>query len=263
MSLQLDFVLIPAGEFLMGSNKRVDSKAEADEMPQHRLAVSDYYLMRLPVTNAQFSQFLQESGRRTPFFWSDKGAPPSRSDHPVVGVTFLDAAAFCVWAAQITGLPLRLPSEPEWERAARGDDGRMYPWGNEWNAMLCNTFESNLGDTTPVGMFSPRDHSPFGISDMGGNVQQWTASHFGDYPYDSSDGRETLVYRLVDPDLLPKIRETGGTSVAASPEASLGKIVLRGGSWRESRLQARCAYRSWAPPMHYSLDTGFRCCYEK
>ncbi len=263
MSLQLDFVLIPAGEFVMGSKKNVDSKSEADEMPQHRLDVSDYYMMRYPVTNAQYAQFLQESSRRMPFFWLEGEAFAVKADHPVVGVTFLDAAAFCVWAAKKTGLPVRLPTESEWEKAARGSDGRLYPWGNRWEAGRCNTADANLGGTTAVGQFSPQGDSPFGITDMAGNVQQWTASRFGDYPYIPSDGREAAVYRLNEPDLLPQFRETGGTSVPDSPEASLGKMVIRGGSWREGRVQARCAYRSWAAPMHYSEDTGFRCCYEK
>jgi formylglycine-generating enzyme required for sulfatase activity len=263
MSLELDFVLIPSGEFMMGSRKNLDSRAESDEMPQHVLVVSDYYMMRHPVTYAQYAAFLQESGRRVPFFWPEEDARLAKADHPVVGVTFLDAAAFCAWAAKQTGLPVRLPTETEWEKAARGADGRIYPWGNAWDSGRCNTIEAGLGATTPAGRFSPEGDSPFGIGDMAGNVQQWTASFFGNYPYDPTDGREGLVYRLDAPDLLPKFHETGGTSRPDSQEASLGKLVIRGSSWRESRMQARCAYRSWAAPMHYSQDTGFRCCYEK
>ncbi len=260
--LQLHFVKIPASEFTMGSNRSKDIEAHDDELPAHVLHVSDYFIMKYPVTNEQYHQFIQATGYRAPLFWKDGVYPADRANHPVVGVTRRDALAFCAWAAQVSGLPIRLPTEPEWEKAARGPEMRLFPWGNDWKEGVCNTREGKYGGTTPVDQFSPQGDSPYGIADMGGNVQEWCSSLFGVYPYDPTDGREAYVYSLQEANLMPKIWETGTTSLIESAEASIGKAVIRGGSWRETKFQARCAYRGWAAPMHRSDDTGFRCCYE-
>jgi len=261
--LDLQFVLIPEGEFIIGSAHASDPKATDDEMPQHKLGVTDFYLMRYPVTNAQYDQFMRATGHRPPLFWSDGKYPAEKADHPVVGVSFLDAVAFCRWARDLTGLAVRLPSEPEWEKAARGADGRLFPWGNQWEDGRANTAETKLGTTTPVTQFSPAGDSPYGVAGMAGNVQQWTSTLYGAYPYDPEDGREELVYNLDSPALFPRFYETGATMVVSSMEAGSGKTVIRGGSWQEGRFKSRCAYRGWAAPMHRSDDTGFRCCYEK
>lgn len=260
--IELNFVRIPASEFTMGSNRSRDPGAHDDEMPAQRLLVSDYFIMRYPVTNAQYARFMQETGHRTPLFRADGLYPVEKADHPVVGVSYYDAIAFCAWAADATGLPVRLPTEPEWEKAGRGPEACVYPWGNEWQKGFCNTSEEKLNGTSAVGGYSPRGDSPYGVAEMGGNVQEWCSSLYGPYPYDPADGREAHVYDLHNRDLLPKLLETGCTSMPESNEASIGKSVLRGGSWREAKFQARCAYRSWAAPMHRSDDTGFRCCYE-
>lgn len=260
--LKLEFVRIPASDFTMGSGRTHDRHAHDDEMPAQVLHVTDYMLMRYPVTNAQYARFVQATGHRGPLFWTDGSFPSGQEDHPVVGVSYYDALAFCDWAAQQTGLPIRLPTEPEWEKAARGSNGRLYAWGDEWKKGLCNTSEENLNGTSPVKKYSPQGDSPYGVADMGGNVQEWCSSLFGPYPYDPADGREAHVYDLHNRDLLPKLIETGCTSMPESDEASAGKSVIRGGSWRETKFQARCTYRSWAAPMHRSDDTGFRCCYE-
>lgn len=259
--IQLNFVRIPEADFTMGSDRRTDAKAHDDEMPAHSLHVTDYFIMKNPVTNAQYEQFRQATGHRAPLFWTN-GYPSDKADHPVVGVSYYDAIAFCAWATQETGLPIRLPTEPEWEKSARGTDGRVYPWGKEWKQGASNIDELKINGTSPIGKFSPQGDSPYGVADMGGNVQEWCSSLFGPYPYDPADGREEHVYDLHNRDLLPKLIETGCTSKIESDEASIGKSVIRGGSWREGRFQARCAYRSWAAPMHRSEDTGFRCCYE-
>lgn len=260
--LDLQFVPIPAGDFMIGSSHSADPKATDDEMPQHELNVSDFYIMRYPVTNAQYHQFMQATGHRHPLFWVDGKYPLEKADHPVVGVSFLDAAAFCRWARDLTGLAVRLPSEPEWEKAVRGPDGRLFPWGNRWENGRANTAESKIGGTSPVGQFSPAGDSVYGVAEAGGNVQQWTASIFGSYPYDPDDGREALVYDLQSPALFPHFSETGATMVVSSMEAGSGKTVIRGGSYLEEQFKSRCAYRGWAAPMHRSEDTGFRCCYE-
>lgn len=260
--LQLDFVLVPESDFTMGSNRRIDRQAHAEEMPDQVLHVSDYFMMRHPVTNAEYDRFLRATGHRPPLFWQNASFAAGTDDHPVVGVSYYDAIAFCAWAAEVTGLPIRLPTEPEWEKAARGPATRLYPWGDVWQIGLCNTIEEKLNGTSPVRQYSPRGDSIYGIADMGGNVQEWCSSLYGPYPYNPVDGREAHVYDLHDRNLLPRLLETGCTSMPESNEASLGKSVIRGGSWRESKFQARCAYRSWAAPMHRSDDTGFRCCYE-
>jgi formylglycine-generating enzyme required for sulfatase activity len=260
-SLDLDFVLIPAGEFIVGSG-RGDRDAGDDERPQHRLAISDFYIMRNPVTNAHFQRFMAATGHRPPLFRAAGQMPAGQADHPVVGVSFHDAVTFCRWARTVTGLPIRLPTEAEWEKAARGPDGRRYPWGDKWDAARCNNRETHSTGTTPVGRFSPTGDSPYGVADLAGNVQDWCASFFGPYPYDPTDGREALVYELEPASLLPRFHESGAIANAERAEANLGKQTLRGGSWRCDRHEARCAYRSWAAPMHRSDDTGFRCCYE-
>ncbi|NLG74143.1 MAG: formylglycine-generating enzyme family protein [Chloroflexi bacterium] len=262
-SLDLQFVLIPDAEFIIGSDLSRDKLTQDDEKPEHRLRVTDFYIMKYPVTNAQYRQFIEATGHRPPFFgWPDGAFPEDKADHPVVGVTFHDAVAFCEWASQVTGLPLRLPSEPEWEKAARGTDGRIYPWGNEWKEGHCNSYEARIGGTSPVGAFSPQGDSPYGVADMGGNVQEWCSSLFNIYPYDPTDGREILVNNPNARGLMPNIRETGCVANALAIEASIDKSVIRGGSWREAKVKSRCAYRGWAAPMHRSDDTGFRCVYE-
>ena len=269
MKLDLKFVQIPAGEFIIGSKRQTDPEAPEDEMPQHVLAVSEFYIMRFPVTNAQYQQFIEATGNRAPLFWAEGKYQGGQADHPVAGVNFLDAAAFCLWAAQVTGLPLRLPTEPEWEKAARGTDGRVYPWGNQWEPGRCNNAsgkelrdEARPEGTSPVGQFSPQGDSPYGVADMAGNVQEWVSSLYRPYPYDPEDGREAMVHQLDAVSALPRFHESGGTSMVNSYEAAFDKAMLRGGSWREGRFLNRCAYRSWAAPMHRSDDTGFRCCYE-
>ena len=261
-TIDLDFVLIPGSEFTMGSDPSKDRSAQPDETPAHILRTTDYYIMRYPVTNAQYRLFVEATGHRPPRFWPKGQFPTDKADHPVVGISFNDAVAFSTWAAKESGLPIRLPTESEWEKSSRGTDGRLYPWGNTWETGRCNSREEKHHTTTPVGQFSPQGDSPYGVGDLGGNVQEWCLSLFGKYPYDSTDGREILVNKSDPERLVPGLHETGCVANPQQIEAGLDKSVLRGGSWRETRLESRCAYRSWAAPMHRSDDTGFRCCYD-
>jgi formylglycine-generating enzyme required for sulfatase activity len=261
-NIDLDFVSIPAGEFLMGSDTSRDRQADSDEQPQHTLSVSEFLIMRHPVTNAQYRGFVEATGHRNPLFWKKGEFPDDKANHPVVGVSYKDAITYCRWAGEQIGLPLRLPTESEWEKAARGPDGRVYPWGDRWEAGRCNTREAKLKGTTPVGHFSPAGDSPYGLTDLGGNVQEWLSNLYGPYPYTPEDGRELLVNNLEHDQLLPRLWDTGCTSVPSSLEAGKDKSVIRGSSWRETKYQSRCAYRSWAAPLHRSDDTSFRCCYE-
>ena len=260
--LSLDFVRIPAGEFIIGSNTKTYRQAGDDEFPQHSLDISDFFLMRYPVTNAQYTQFVQATGHRVPLYWKVGTFEPAKPEMPVVGVSFADALAFCRWAREQTNLPVRLPTESEWEKAARGTDGRLYPWGNQWEAKRCNSMEAKLGAPTPIGQFSPQGDSPYGVADMAGNVQEWCLSYFDVYPYDPTDGREALLDANIVASMFPKLYETGCVANPMMNEASIGKQTIRGGSWRQSKHEGRCAYRSWAAPMHRSDDTGFRCAYE-
>ncbi len=247
----------------MGSNRRNDRRAGDDEQPQHVLDVTDYHIMRYSVTNEQYAAFVSATGRRPPQGWSGGTYLPELAGHPVTWVNLLDAVAFSRWAAEQLGLPVRLPTEPEWEKAARGPDGRLYPWGNEWEADRCSNREAKARGTNAVAAFSPAGDSPYGAGEMAGNVQNWCISLFGPYPYTSDDGREQLLAVTGDVSTMPQFHESGATSNPESMEASLGKQVMRGGSWRGTRDQARCAYRSWAAPMHRSDDTGFRCAWSE
>jgi formylglycine-generating enzyme required for sulfatase activity len=226
-----EMVLIPAGDFLMGSDPTKDKDAEEIEQPQHTLYLPDYHLAKTPLTNAQYAAFVQATGHEQPEHWKGGKPPSGKEDHPVVWVSWHDAVAYYRWLSEVTGRPYRLPSEAEWEKGARGTDGRLWPWGNEWDAKRCNTIESGKGDTTPVGAY-PQGASPYGLLDMAGNVWEWMRSVVKSYPYDPDDGREDL-------------------------EAE-GARVLRGGSWSNIQFYARCVERDWYYPDD-SLDTfGFR-----
>lgn len=154
-------VEIPAGEFLMGDEGR-------------KVYMDAFRIDRYPVTNAQYKRFVEATDHSPPRHWKDGNYPAEKAAHPVVHVTWHDAIAYAEWAGK------RLPTEEEWEKAARGIDGRVYPWG-DWEEDPCNTWEANIGDTTPVGKYSPGGDSPYGCVDMAGNVWEWTATGSSDY----------------------------------------------------------------------------------
>jgi formylglycine-generating enzyme required for sulfatase activity len=241
-----EMVLIPAGQFLMGSDPSVDKDARGNEQPQHTLHLPDYYLAKTPLTNAQYAAFVQATGHKQPQHWKAlfrKGGNPPRGkeDHPVVYVSWHDAVAYCRWLAEVIGRPYGLPSEAEWEKGARGSDGRIWPWGNRWDAKRCNTWKGGKKDTAPVGAY-PQGASPYGLLDMAGNVWEWTCSLWGEdpkepsfrYPYHPADGRESLE----------------------APDRVLR--VLRGGSWHSSEVQARCVVRVRDSPGSSYSNRGFR-----
>jgi formylglycine-generating enzyme required for sulfatase activity len=201
----------------MGSDTGVDSDARDIEQPQHILYLPDYYIARTPVTNAQYRAFVQATECQPPEQWKSGTPPKGKGDHPVTWISWHDAVAYCEWLAEVTRRPYRLPSEAEWEKAARGTDGRLYPWGDEWDAERCNTLETGCEGTTPVSAYEGLGESPYGCVDMAGNVWEWTGSLYDTYPYGPADGREELDAR--------------------------GRRVVRGGSFLNSRVLARCAYR--------------------
>jgi formylglycine-generating enzyme required for sulfatase activity len=240
LPVEPELIHIPAGEFLMGSDPKKDKDASENEQPQHTLYLPEYYIAKTPVTNAQYMEFVKATGDLMPRHWKGGTTPEGREDHPVVYVSWHEAMAYCRWLAETRGKPYRLPSEAEWEKAARGTDGKIYPWGNEWDAKRCNNWESGPGETTPVGQYSPRGDSPYGCVDMVGNVSEWTISLWSKdlferpfkYPYDLGDGREDVNAE--------------------------GLRVMRGGSWESSRNDARCAYREGNNPNNRWELLGFR-----
>jgi formylglycine-generating enzyme required for sulfatase activity len=155
-----------------------------------------------------------------------------KENHPVIHVSWTDAVAFCDWLSQKARRLFRLPTEAEWEKAARGTQGRIYPWGDETpDEGRCNSGRE-VGDTTPIGRYSPQGDSPYGCTDMAGNVLEWCQSLHKAYPYRVADGREDL-------------------------EAHGGR-VLRGGSFCDPEQCVRCAYRTWSYP-NFTFDVvGFR-----
>jgi formylglycine-generating enzyme required for sulfatase activity len=270
----MEFVRVPKGGFIMGS--REDNElAWGDEFPQHTLDIPyDYWIGRFPVTNGEFRAFVRATAyvtraEKEGWCWAwnrqdekwekvegaswahptgDRRGDADLVDHPVVQVCWYDAVAFCGWLneAQGDGLPqgyrFSLPNEAEWEKAARGPEGREWPWGNEFDEGLCNSKLSGKVHTIAVGSHSPRGDSTYGAADMSGNVWEWTITLWGDdrdkpsyvYPYDSQDGREAL------------------------PAGEECYRIIRGGSFKDDMKGVRCAVRDLDPP-HYSLNNlGFR-----
>ena len=187
---------IKGGPFLMGS----DTGPE-DERPAHTVAVRTFSIDRRPVTNGQFAQFLNAVGPVSPkgekLFDFDDGdarihkkgdrwsADSGFANHPVVEVSWFGARNYCLWAGK------RLPTEAEWEKAARGTDGRKYPWGNEAPDRTRAQFNVGWRETAPVGSF-PNGASPYGVLDLAGNAWEWVSSAYLPYPYREGDGRESL-----------------------------------------------------------------------
>ena len=229
-TLGMPVVWVPPGPFLMGSDKAKDTKAIDSEFPQHEVDLPGYWIGRYPVTVAQFRIFVEETNYQVETERSLEGPV----DHPVRYLTWREAMAYCRWLDEKTRLSVSLPSEAEWEKAARGTDGRIYPWGDdEPTENLCN-FGRNVGHPTPVGNYSPKGDSPYGCADMSGNVWEWTRSLYKGYPYDANDGREELES--------DRLR------------------VLRGGAFNLTPGGVRCAFRfRFLPDFRLSLN-GFRVC---
>lgn len=232
----MEFMCVPAGDFLMGDNNR------EDESPQHVVNISYvFWIARYPVTNEQYDFYAKSKGIRHPVSnWYKK------KDHPVAHVTWNEAADYCRWLDYLLQKELppkmvvRLPTEAEWEKSARGIDGREYPWGNKFDNNNCNgaldifygITNGLLGLTTSVAKYVSNGESPYGCSDLSGNVWEWTHSKYKSYPYNSRDGRED---------------EHRGSA-----------RVLRGGSLKEQKESLRCAVRNFSYTNNGFGYFGFR-----
>jgi len=229
----MEFVRMPPGEFLMGSDKSKDRWANDDETPQHIVRLGEYLIGRYPVTNVQYDVFVRATGSRPPEHWPEGRVTPAFEHHPVVNVSWDDAFAFCRWVSEVTRHSIRLPTEAEWEKAARGLEGGLWPWGNEApDKTRCN-FSKQVGGTTPLGAYSPAGDSPFGCTDMAGNVWEWTASLYRPYPFQVHEERKENRSR----------------------EAR----VVRGGAWDSGADAIRAARRARADPTTRLYTRGFRC----
>ncbi len=233
-----DMVRVPKGEFIMGSDS-VDKDAKAlqygfrkplyaNEHPRRSVMLGTFYIDRTEVTNRQYKDFVDKTGHRAPPHWQGGTFPERFADHPVVNVSWNDAAAYCKWRKK------RLPTEEEWEKAARGTDGRKFPWGNDFDMKKLNALGKHEG-TMPVGSF-PEGASPYGALDMSGNVMEWTSSWYLRYPGNKYD----------DEDYGEKYR------------------VVRGGGWGgighySLQVFVSTSYRNMFSPEERFNDLGFRC----
>lgn len=224
-------VLIPAGSFWMGSYPD-DAEAHDNERPRRKITLPEYQIGRYPVTNAQYAAFVRATGHSPPGHWGAEIPPPGLEDHPVVNVNYEDAKAYCRWLSESTGEHYRLPTEEEWEKAARGGcpEERRYPWGDEWRYSVCNTEELGLKGTTSVHEFESVNRSPFGVVDVAGNVWEWTSSWYQGYP----------------------------GSPHKSPRYGHKYRVVRGGSWAYSAYVARISCRGRYEPHEHRPYLGFR-----
>jgi formylglycine-generating enzyme len=229
-----ELALVSAGTFLYGS--RTDDKiAGSDEKPQQSRFLPNFYIGAYPVTNEQYKKFVDATGHRPPdkadyswgggSVWKGNFYPKNKAKHPVICVSWDDACAYARWAGG------RLPSEIEWEKAARGADGRIYPWGNDWEKNRCNNSELKIKGTTSVDTYQG-GVSPYGCFDMVGNVLEWCSDF-----YCENNQRD------------PK----------QSKGLNKGSLrVLRGGSWFDLPRRCRCAFRDGGDPGFRIDRTGFR-----
>jgi iron(II)-dependent oxidoreductase len=218
---------IPPGKFIMGSKPAPGLslfEVGVDELPQHAAFVNGFYIDRYEATVGQYRQFIQATGHRPPTMWSSEYRQP-QDDHPVIDLSWADAETYCRWAGK------RLPTEQEWEKAARGTDGRIWPWGNQLERKHANTLDAAMGWTSPVGSFT-QDVSPYGVYDMAGNAMEWTTSWYKAYP---------------------------GSTLQRTAFGEQYR-VLKGGSWRSPALPfSRAANRHAVAPKWDHPDHGVRC----
>jgi serine/threonine-protein kinase len=212
-------VSVPGGKFMMGCDKQQDPTAS----PPHPVVVAPFYIDKTLVTNAQYVQFVRATGYAAPPGWEQGKYPSGQDNWPVTGVSWPGAQAYARWKGK------RLPMESEWEFAARDSDGRLYPWGSNFNPRLTNSAETGLGHPEPVARH-PEAASPFGVLDMSGNVWEWCEDDYNLYPGN-----------------------------AMKVEVPAGAKVIRGGSFESDRNHVTTTTRNLDLPVSQSSRIGFRC----
>jgi len=244
---QEEMILIPAGEFLMGSTEKqaleawqkndggYDKESYLAEYPQRKIRLSDFYIDKKEVSNSDYKMFIKATNRAAPALWGDPDL--NHPNQPTIGISWYEAEAYCKWLGK------RLPTEAEWEKAARGTDGRIWPWGNTWDPRKDNHgngteygFDESDGwkYTAPVGV--ELGISPYGVLNMAGNVYEWTADDFSAYP-------ENDKY----------LQEDFGK----------GFKVIKGGAYDDGPSEQRPASRIGYPKDYKDVDIGFRCAKDK
>ncbi|MCG9128424.1 formylglycine-generating enzyme family protein [Candidatus Poribacteria bacterium] len=230
-------VYVPAGDFIMGSDPDVDPHTDQlDELPQHKVYLDAFFIDKYEVSNADYKKFVEATGHRNSIFWDNPKF--NHPDTPVVGVTWGDAVAYAEWVGK------RLPTEAEWEKASRGTDARIWPWGNVFDPKKCNfddegKFDGHLdgfATAAPVDSFH-NGASPYGALNMVGNVAEWVSDWFD------------MDYYLVSPRENPKGPKNSG----------MGKKSWRGASWFAGEDQVRCAFREYDDIVASGQILGFRC----
>lgn len=236
-------VLIPGGFFIMGTSRNL---SDDQDQPEHKVMLPAYRIDKYLVTNAQYARFVTVTEHHPPEHWINGKIPSELNLHPVTMISWHNATSYCTWASK------RLPTEAEWEKAARGADGRRWPWGNNMNAAALNTYY-NVGSTTPVTRYRG-GASPYGVMDMAGNVSQWTAGDFAPYP--GSAAQQELFQA--------KIGVAGSTADRSMKVVDLVTTdahykTMRGGSWKSDPFSTASYHRNYSLP-HYASDFyGFRC----
>jgi formylglycine-generating enzyme required for sulfatase activity len=262
----------------MGSSD-TDTLANDEEKPQHRLELPDFWIGKTPVTNAQFRLFVEGDGYSNQAYWTPAGwqwrkegeivnpwdddefqwreeiVKPAfwddemwnGAEQPVVGISWLEAVAYCRWLSAQTSREFRLPTEAEWEKAMRGPKGLIWPWGNTWMAGRCNSEEAGINRTTPVGQY-PTGASPYGALDMAGNVCEWCATKWRKiYPYHLEDEwqpgyLQANVIRIISDPGLVLPYNLDPPELLSTYDAPL-ILILRGGAWSYGQKYVRGAYR--------------------
>lgn len=234
---------VPAGPFVMGTNFE---RADAPDHPQHTVRLPEYRIDKYLVTNAQYARFVAATGHRPPSTWKDGRFAEGNALRPVTLVNWYDAQAYAHWAGK------RLPTEAEWEKAARGTDGRRWPWGNDMDAKRLNTYYT-VGSTSNVDAYRG-GASPYGAYDMSGNVSEWVDDDF--LPYEGTDAPADVFQGKVN-----KVVTAEDRAMKLSEQVPVLRNykVLRGGSWKSDPFSTASYHRSYDWPNYASDFFGFRC----